>query len=108
MINGKTIALIRQIFVSKMISLLFNMLSRFVIAFREQASFNFMASVTVDSNFGTQENKVYHCSHFFLHRDVKNVLESRVTCRVWTSSSENMVMPFIAVLIWMLIVRVCT
>ena len=103
MINGKTIALIRQIFVSKMISLLFNMLSRFVIAFREQASFNFMASVTVDSDFG-----VYHCSHFFLHRDVKNVLESRVTCRVWTSSSENMVMPFIAVLIWMLIVRVCT
>ena len=33
MITGKTIALTIQTFVSKMISLLFNMLSRFVIAF---------------------------------------------------------------------------
>ena len=32
MTNGKTIALIRQTFVSKVMSLLFNMLSRFVIA----------------------------------------------------------------------------
>ena len=30
---GKTIALVRQTFVSKVMSLLFNMLSRFVIAF---------------------------------------------------------------------------
>ena len=33
MTNGKTIALTRQIFVGKVMSLLFNMLSRFVIAF---------------------------------------------------------------------------
>ena len=33
MTTGKTIALIRQTFVSKVISLFFNMLSRFVIAF---------------------------------------------------------------------------
>ena len=33
MTTGKTIALIRQNFVSKIMSLLFNMLSRFVIAF---------------------------------------------------------------------------
>ena len=33
MTTGKTIALTRQIFVSKIMSLLFNMLSRFVIAF---------------------------------------------------------------------------
>ena len=71
-------------------------------------SFNFMTSVTVHSDFETQENKVYHCSHFFLHRDVKNVLESKQTYRVWTSSSEEMMMPFIEVLISMFIVRVCT
>ena len=33
MITGKTIALIRQTFVGKVMSLLFNMFSRFVIAF---------------------------------------------------------------------------
>ena len=33
MTTGKTIALTRQIFVGKVMSLLFNMLSRFVIAF---------------------------------------------------------------------------
>ena len=33
MTNGKTIALTRQIFVGKVMSLLFNTLSRFVIAF---------------------------------------------------------------------------
>ena len=33
MTSGKTIALTRQTFVSKVMSLLFNMLSRFVIAF---------------------------------------------------------------------------
>ena len=38
----------------KLMSLLFNMLSTFVIAFfpKEQASFNFMAAVTICSNFG--------------------------------------------------------
>ena len=31
---------------------------------KEQASFNFMAAVTVCSNFGAQENKICHCVHF--------------------------------------------
>ena len=62
MTTGKTIALTRQTFVGKVISLLFNMLSRFVIAFlsRKQASFNFMATVTTCSDFGAQEHKVCH------------------------------------------------
>ena len=40
-------------------SLLFDMLSRFVIAFllRSKHLFNFMAAVTVHSYFGVQENK---------------------------------------------------
>ena len=60
MTNGKTIALTRQTFVDKVMSLLFNMLSRLVITFlpRSQASFNFMAAVTICSDFGAQENKV--------------------------------------------------
>ena len=61
--TGKTIALTRQTFVGKVISLLFNMLSRFVIAFLPRSSF--MAEVTTCSDFGAQENKVSHCFHGF-------------------------------------------
>ena len=66
MTTGKTIALTRQVSVGKVMSLLFNMLSRFVMAFlprRKQASFNFMAAVTICSDFGAQENEVCHCFH---------------------------------------------
>ena len=44
MTNGKTIALTRWTFVGKLISLLFNMLSRFS---KEQASFNFPSRVRI-------------------------------------------------------------
>ena len=49
MTTGKTIALTRQTFVGKVMSLLFNTLSWLVIAFlpKEQESFNFMAVVTI-------------------------------------------------------------
>ena len=65
MTTGKTIALTRWTFVSKVMSLLFNMLSRLVLVFhsKEQASFNFMAAVTICTNFRAQENKVCHCFH---------------------------------------------
>ena len=55
MSTGKTIALTRQTFVGKVVSLLLNMLSRLVITFllKEQESFNFMAAVTIHSDFGT-------------------------------------------------------
>ena len=82
MTTGKTIALSRWTFASKVMSLLFNMLSRLVITFlprskralsvkgclcflirclaylchsfssKEQASFNFMAAITICSGFG--------------------------------------------------------
>ena len=65
MTTGKTIALTIQTFVNKVMSLLFNTLSRFHnFPSKEQASFNFMAAVTVHSDFGAQENKVCHCFHF--------------------------------------------
>ena len=62
----KTIALIKWTFVGKVMSLLFNVLSRLVIASpKEQASFNFVAAVTVHRDFGAQEKKVCHCFHCF-------------------------------------------
>ena len=65
--TGKTIDLTRWTFVGKVMSLLFNMLSRFGHNFssKEQASFNFMAAVTICSDFGAQENKICHCFHCF-------------------------------------------
>ena len=30
---------------------------------KEQVSFNFMAAVTICSDFGAQENKICHCFH---------------------------------------------
>ena len=59
MTTGKTVSLTRWTFVGKVMSLLFDMLSRFVIAFllRSKHLFNFMAAVTVHSYFGVQENK---------------------------------------------------
>ena len=58
MTMGKTIALIRWTFVGKEMSLLFSMLSRLVIAFLPRSThlFNFMAAVTIYSDFGAQEN----------------------------------------------------
>ena len=63
MTTGKTIVLTRRIFVSKLMSLLFNMLSRLLLSSNEQGSFNFMAAVTICCDFGAQENKVCHCFH---------------------------------------------
>ena len=52
-------------FVGKVMSLLFNTLSRFVIAFlpRSKQPFNFLAAVTICSDFGAQKNKVSHRFH---------------------------------------------
>ena len=53
MTSGKTIALTRQTFVGKVISLFFNMLFRLDIAFLPRSKcLNFMAPVTVYGNFG--------------------------------------------------------
>ena len=66
--TGKTLALTIQTFIGKVMSLLFSMLFRFAIAFsyKEQASFNFMAAVTICSDSGAQENKVCHCLCIYL------------------------------------------
>ena len=52
MTTGKTIALTRRTFAGKVMSLLFNMLSR-------------LAAITICSDFGAQKNKLSHCFHCF-------------------------------------------
>ena len=67
MTTGKTIALTRWIFVGKVICLLFNMLSRLVITFLPRSKcVNFMAAVTICSDFGAPQNKVCHCFPIYL------------------------------------------
>ena len=67
MTTGKTIALTRQTFVDKVMFLLFNMLIKVCQCFssKEQAYFNFMAAVTICSDFGGPPNTVYHGFHCF-------------------------------------------
>ena len=53
-------------------SLLFSTLSGFVIAFFSRSKrLNFLAAVTVHSDFWAQENKICHCFHFLLSTAVK-------------------------------------
>ena len=71
MTTGKTTDLTRQTFVGKVMPLLFTMIKSLAqqvchsFSSKEQASFNFMAAVTICSDFGAQENKVCHCFHCF-------------------------------------------
>ena len=55
--TGKTTALTRQTFVGKVMSLLFNTPSRFVITFLPRSKcLNFVAAVTICSDFGAQNH----------------------------------------------------
>ena len=63
---GKTIVLTRQTFVGKVMSLLFNMLSRLAITFLPRSKCLLISWLqTICSDFGVQKNKVSHCFHFF-------------------------------------------
>ena len=70
----KMIGLTRQTFVGKIMSLLFNVqvIHRFFFFFftKEQAYFNFMAAVTICSDFGAKENKVCHCFQQEKRKDI--------------------------------------
>ena len=58
MTTGKPIALTRRTFVGKVMSLLFNMLSMLVITFLPRSKrLNFMAAVTICSDFGAPKIK---------------------------------------------------
>ena len=63
MTTGKTIGLTRWTFVGKVMSLLFNILSRLVIAFLPRSKHLLISWLQSPSAviFGAQENKVSHC-----------------------------------------------
>ena len=67
MTTRKTIALTIWTFVGKMMSMLFNMLSRFVIAFLPRSKWFLISWLQspFPSDFGAQENNVGHCFHCF-------------------------------------------
>ena len=67
MTTGKTIVLTRQTFVGKVMSLLFNMLSRLVIAFLPRSKHLLISWLQSSSAviFEPSPNKVYHCFHYF-------------------------------------------
>ena len=67
MTTGKTTALTRWTFVGKVMSLLFNMLSRLVIAFLPKSKYLLISWLQspICSDFGAQETKVCHCFHCF-------------------------------------------
>ena len=68
MTTEKILALTIWTFVSKVMSLLFNTLSRFVIAFLPGSKhLLFMAAITICSDFGAQENKSLSLFPFFPH-----------------------------------------
>ena len=62
---GKTVPLTRQTFVSKVTSLLFNMLSRLVITFLPRSKSLLISWLWSCSDFGAQKNKLSHCFHWF-------------------------------------------
>ena len=64
--TGKAIALTEWTFVGKVMSLLFNMLSRLVITFLPKNKCLFMAAVTICSDFGAPKNEVCHCFPIYL------------------------------------------
>ena len=63
MTTGKTRALTRRTFVGKVMSLLFNMLSRLVITFLPRSKRLLISWLR--SDFGAPQNKVCHCFHCF-------------------------------------------
>ena len=67
MTTGKTIALTRWTFVDKVLSLLFNMLSRLVITFLPRSKHLLISWLQSPSAviFEPQKNKVWHCFHCF-------------------------------------------
>ena len=66
MTTCKNIALTKWTFVSKVMSLLFNMMSRLVITFLPRnVSSHFIAAVIICSDFGAPKNKVSYCFHCF-------------------------------------------
>ena len=65
MTTEKTLALAIWTFVGKVMCLAFNTLSRFFITILPSSKhLNFVSTVTIHGDFGTQENEIWHFLHF--------------------------------------------
>ena len=86
--TGKTIALAMWTFVGKVISLVFNTLSRFCHSFpsSEQVSLDFMATVTVHSNLGANKTKSVIASTFPTSICHKRVVPEAMVLVFWMLS----------------------
>ena len=98
MTTGKMIALTILTFVGKVMSLLFNMLSEFVIAFLQGArSFNFKAAVTIHSDFWSARNVTVKSVIVFIvslsicrkRMEPEKTLESPLDCKEIKSVSPK-------------------
>ena len=93
MTTGKLIALTILTFVGKVMSLLFDMLSEFVIAFLQGArSFDFKAAVTIHSDFRVQEMSLSSLSLFPLFPylfAIKGWDQRRLLRVPWTARRSN-------------------
>ena len=77
-------------FVGKVMSLLFDMLSEFVIAFLQGArSFDFKAAVTIHSDFGVQEMSLSSLSLFPYLFAIKGWDQRRLLRVPWTARRSN-------------------
>ena len=65
MTTGKTLALNRWTFVSKVMSLIFNIQPKFIIAFLPRSKHLLISLLQSLFDLGAQENKVCHCLHVF-------------------------------------------
>ena len=95
MATGKTIALARCTLVGKVMSLLLNILSRLVINFlpRSKRHFNFMAVVTICSDFGAPQNKVWQFPlfpHQLLYKVVNKILRSPIASTKFSTQEKDL------------------
>ena len=95
MTTGKTITLTRCTLVGKVMSLLLNILSRLVINFlpRSKRHFNFMAVVTICSDFGAPQNKVWQFPlfpHQLLYKVVNKILRSPIASTKFSTQEKDL------------------
>ena len=93
--TGKTIASTRRTLVGKVMSLLLNILSRLVINFlpRSKRHFNFMAVVTICSDFGAPQNKVWQFPlfpHQLLYKVVNKILRSPIASTKFSTQEKDL------------------
>ena len=104
MTTGKTIALTRWTFVSKVMSLLFNMLSGLAIAFLSRSKHLLISGLQSPSAviFGAQENKASHRMHTVRCTVLGDVSLATLSCRaqIWVYKLAGVVVERWGLRVW--------